>query len=349
MAIWILAGLAVNPVFSAETTPQTASGSYLNYALIDGSLVQRWHDDTREIRVYFHPGQAIAGWSAEKERLVKAAFSQWESALDHRFQFVFTPHPQQADIEVTWHPAPKGLQIGHQNISWRNNLLTQAEIEISLFNPEKKPLSNLEIQYVAMHEIGHVLGIRGHSPNPSDIMYPTLQPKSATLSSGDIATMKALYNQTADITNPTRLHLAEYQVFNQYILLGYEAHKQGDYPLALEHFRKAMSMDPQDENVVYYVGISAYNIKNYLVAIEHLERAAQISGPDQVSAQYYLASALTAQGALDIINGSKAEGLHKLYKAKKHYDTVLNNPLASLKIRQMASTQIHHLASFKPN
>jgi predicted Zn-dependent protease len=52
---------------------------------------------------------------------------------------------------------------------------------------------------VARHEIGHAIGLWGHSPNPDDIMYFSQVSKSPLISSRDLRTLHRVYGQ------PTRL------------------------------------------------------------------------------------------------------------------------------------------------
>jgi predicted Zn-dependent protease len=52
---------------------------------------------------------------------------------------------------------------------------------------------------VARHEIGHAIGLWGHSPNPDDIMYFSQVNKAPLISSRDLRTLHRVYGQ------PTRL------------------------------------------------------------------------------------------------------------------------------------------------
>lgn len=55
------------------------------------------------------------------------------------------------------------------------------------------------LQAAARHELGHALGIWGHSPNPTDTMYFSQVRNPAQISVRDINTLKRIYEQ------PTRL------------------------------------------------------------------------------------------------------------------------------------------------
>jgi tetratricopeptide (TPR) repeat protein len=339
-----LTGYLASGVPQAMAVSSANSRHYLEAALIDGHTVQRWNDTTSGLFIYMQPGNTVKGWKPEMTELVKSAFGEWERALGKRIHFLYTAEMAKADVVVTWAPKPKGLEIGHQNIQWGNdNKLTNAEIEISLLRANGKPLNNLEFKYVALHEIGHVLGIRGHSTNPNDVMYATLQPQSASLSARDIATIRALYQQKPEITNPYGIHLGQFRLFNYYVKLGHAAHQRKDHKNAYKYFVTARHYYPEDSHLPYYVGMSAYNAKIYDVAIVNLEKAIATSADDRASAEYYLANSLVAEGSHEMAAGQKQSGLEKLRSAKYHYDRVLNDPSTPADMRKMATNGLNQL------
>jgi predicted Zn-dependent protease len=52
---------------------------------------------------------------------------------------------------------------------------------------------------VARHELGHAIGLWGHSPNPEDIMYFSTVKNPPLISSRDLQTLYRVYQQ------PTKL------------------------------------------------------------------------------------------------------------------------------------------------
>ena len=61
-------------------------------------------------------------------------------------------------------------------------------------NDVPPPKDSYDLVWVAIHEIGHLLGLQ-HSNDPNAIMFPVMEPGKSkrTLSADDIAALKALY------------------------------------------------------------------------------------------------------------------------------------------------------------
>lgn len=72
-------------------------------------------------------------------------------------------------------------------------LIHRMIIEIS---PEQASINTLP---AARHEIGHALGIWGHSPNPDDALYFSQVRDSPEISARDINTLKKVYQQTTQL------------------------------------------------------------------------------------------------------------------------------------------------------
>ena len=90
---------------------------------------------------------------------------------------------------------------GYSKFNVEKNKIKNSKIKFASYNFDNKYFSEKEIYATALHEIGHSLGISGHSLNPQDIMYPASSNKSAKLSSNDIITLKLLYSIVPDISN----------------------------------------------------------------------------------------------------------------------------------------------------
>jgi predicted Zn-dependent protease len=54
----------------------------------------------------------------------------------------------------------------------------------------------------ARHELGHALGLWGHSDNPADVMYPAQIGRNGPLTPRDLSTLRRLYEQPSPIGQP---------------------------------------------------------------------------------------------------------------------------------------------------
>lgn len=148
---------------------------------------------------HFAAGSMPIKVSVEEDRLrpeVKSAFRLWQKETGGLVQFQFVESAESAQIEVRFSkvrdagvPAIEG---GHTR--FRDGVSGRLKAWITIYTQNRGAvLGDLEIKSIALHEIGHALGINGHSDQASDIMFLSLDRSRAGLSARDVATLKALY------------------------------------------------------------------------------------------------------------------------------------------------------------
>jgi predicted Zn-dependent protease len=113
------------------------------------------------------------------------------------------------DTVVTWN-ADYNPRAGLTEYNYIGGKLFKADINFHLKTFDNKLYDPTSIYKISLHELGHLLGITGHSKNPHDIMFPTIT-TAIKPSARDIATLSALYSQKAEITNPANMTLAEFR------------------------------------------------------------------------------------------------------------------------------------------
>lgn len=154
----------------------------------------RWSSHKMPLSVYVTPSP-YGG-------LIASAFDEWQRASGGRISWTRASSPSSADIVVRWSgsagPRGGGHEAGLTNTitsvdDYGHEYIERADINIST-RAGRRGVSRDEIKKTALHEIGHALGLNGHSGRDSDIMYAAISPKqTAYLNGRDKATINRLY------------------------------------------------------------------------------------------------------------------------------------------------------------
>jgi len=132
--------------------------------------------------------------------VIYEAFNTWEKASKGRLRFVETTDSRLARIRIQLADGPLShpfIQVGHaeynvtqdpnqQDLTVRVTVnIGESGSTLSLKNRQE------QVKRLALHELGHAIGIWGHSPDPEDIMYA--HPIVSNLSHRDEVTIQKLY------------------------------------------------------------------------------------------------------------------------------------------------------------
>jgi predicted Zn-dependent protease len=161
------------------------------------------------------PGQSYAHWRSfpVRVRLPKESPESWQRALeaviarwDQYVPIKLALPLEAAPVEVTWVnqlPA-KTLAVTRLNIAHGEMRVIIYLLRPSYYPPE---IPEHTLAGIFMHEVGHALGLFGHSDKPNDLMYPAeIQPAAkgrpalihfAPVSTRDINTLKKIYESPA--------------------------------------------------------------------------------------------------------------------------------------------------------
>jgi hypothetical protein len=194
-----------------------------NYFDLERKKVMRWNDQTKYITVYIADGSYLPNWNPQNPALVRAAFQEWEQAMAPRFHFIYMPDERGADVKVVWAARiahdQSGEASGINEFATWGKFIARNDIKLALLYDNNMPYPSTAIQSTALHEIGHMLGLKAHSNNPKDIMYPVESPEAWTqvqhLNQRDINTLRMVYESKPDYTNPEGYHLSNFDNFKK--------------------------------------------------------------------------------------------------------------------------------------
>ncbi|OGI01263.1 MAG: hypothetical protein A2Y25_01895 [Candidatus Melainabacteria bacterium GWF2_37_15] len=171
--------------------------TYIENAL-EGGQVTRWHTEKMPIKVYIQRNTGLPGYKDSYFSEIKRAMDNWVNSVGNNLiiSYKITDNPDEANIRVYFvneilKKTGKGYVTGLATPYIKGSILDYYEVK---FIPQG------DLYTTALHELGHALGIRGHSSNKSDIMYSAVNDVNE-LSSRDINTLSLLYTLDPDISN----------------------------------------------------------------------------------------------------------------------------------------------------
>ena len=170
------------------------SSTYLSAMLIQSdSVLKRWSDRlANPLLVYLPPG-AARDYTPEMGDAARSAFDRWERVAGIPVTFTFTRDSARADVLVRWIDNFPIERTGQADVKWNGaGWLLSGTLTLATHNPGGVTLPPEAVYTVALHEIGHLLGL-GHSDDPADVMYPTTDVR-VDITSRDRQTARLLYD-----------------------------------------------------------------------------------------------------------------------------------------------------------
>lgn len=173
----------------------TASGDYMKEATETGLF--RWPDSRMPITVYIEPADSVPGYRPEFDDCLRHAFREWTTATNGKVKFDIVSNRDGAAMVVAWtddmHAPELKAEAGKASVVQDADGIKSADVKLLTVSPWKEGPLGCELLYnICLHEIGHALGILGHSPYPEDIMYPLLSTQTG-ITPRDVRTLNVIY------------------------------------------------------------------------------------------------------------------------------------------------------------
>lgn len=170
---------------------------------------ERWTQEKMPLKIFIDTGGTIKDFPKEYPALLYESLQSWVQATDGRISIVTVPNANQADIYCDWTTDAKelkanatGAESGHTDVEWamsrkdptRTRRLAKARVRILITDAKGRAIDADPLKKTCLHELGHALGIDGHSGNPRDIMFFGESTSCLpALSKRDKATIQKLY------------------------------------------------------------------------------------------------------------------------------------------------------------
>lgn len=242
-----------------------ADDQYVNSVTQRG--LWRWNH-TDPITVYITSGKGVPHYRDEFDESLREALDDWTEATAGKFRFEIQAESQNPDITVTWtddlHAPAFTSEAGNCHLQSSGTGIAHATVQLLTVDPtESAPLGREMLHNIALHELGHALGLNGHSPIEGDIMHPIL--KSAGLSARDVNTVLAIY--APDFKPAEAVTVDEYgrpltakQQAERLVIDGSNAAASGDFAKAKELLERALKLGSKDDIALTNLATSCNNL-----------------------------------------------------------------------------------------
>ena len=242
---------------AGASTPGDAANDYFGYATYE--TVAKWQPDKFPLKVYI-PSEAdsarVPKYNPEYRTALKNAFDSWAAKSNGAVSFAFVPSSAGSNIDCTWTDDParvsRPAEGGEARVAYDDKKgIDHVQIILLTTSPsatEKQIPVNI-IQAACLHEIGHGLGILGHSPDADDAMFCSVPAadKTRQLSDRDVNTLAHLYR--SDVKVAYHQHAAQVGGTDKISLNneGVNFATAQNFAKAAEKFEAALKADPAYE------------------------------------------------------------------------------------------------------
>lgn len=190
----------------SENDPNAAD--YFKVATSERTM--RWSLDKGPIKIYIADGDGVYGYNPAFKQEFIDAFEQWINAVHHRLSWELVDKKKDAQIVCRWTSNRNSFresgsaELGETFYKFSpdrrhpgEKIITTADITLCTVGIDDKTIMTpAQMRSTCLHEIGHALGIAGHSSNTNDVMFFVIKEYGLTqLSRRDKATILRLYSQ----------------------------------------------------------------------------------------------------------------------------------------------------------
>lgn len=188
------------PVETQRKT-ERAGRHYLRDMVFAGrgdTFLVHWGKRKMPLAVYLPaPPPGLFEHPEEVEAAVRRGILDWTDVAGPGVpSFEFVDDMGASDIPIVWAENPSGdwyIAFCSYDLNLAQLRMGVTHILVTGRWGDGEVASLEDIHKVTLHEMGHALGLGGHSDDPRDIMYPSVRSEATGLSDADRLTLKKLY------------------------------------------------------------------------------------------------------------------------------------------------------------
>jgi hypothetical protein len=169
------------------------------------------------LRVFISSGEGLEGYRREYGDILRQSFKEWETASKGSISFQYVNSAQKADISCKWiddpHELASSAEGGEAEVDSLLNGIVKVHILLLITDPSSAfPLTDNLVRALCLHEIGHGLGLIGHSADAHDVMFCStpIVDREKHLSARDVNTINTLYREDVDMPSQLIAQLEYY-------------------------------------------------------------------------------------------------------------------------------------------
>lgn len=259
--------------------------NYLSYVIGADGNPKKWA--SFPITVYIQP--------KKPKNLAMNACMKWQESTKGLVKFKFVNDPK-AQITIDFRDklestsTKEGYIAGYSKPYYQGDYIVKSDIHILAVDPDTaKPLEDSFIEYSTLHELGHSLGFKGHSPNNNDVMYGQANDAKSSLTQRDVNTMSLLYKLDkktllAKTQGSSDVQLKEAQDYVKkapeksvgWANLGDVYRGKKMYKEAIKSYQKAVSLEPNKAELHNLLGTAYVASGDYKSAFSSLKTACDL-------------------------------------------------------------------------
>ena len=250
--------------------------NYLDAILSSGKL-ERWNPRSFPLKVYINAGSNVP---PEYVNEVKNAFLTWQETSHNVITFTYTQNISNADFVCNFtsdlknrNCDEKGMgAAAYQYFEYNNEgNISHSIVEFSPQMCDGRLFPHNMFYSTALHEIGHGLGLRGHSTNSNDLMFPISSTNERIkISKADLNTLRAVYSIIPDVTNIPFNDEDKKKLVTTDDIWG-DSVDRADFTIA--QIRKNIALTPNQPALYVELAAALKNKKDYNGALQAYQQA----------------------------------------------------------------------------